>query len=77
MQARKCAVTTRQKGIKEMERTAVFTITEHQEGYDIKCKAYENYNQYNVPKNCLFSAMCVLADIFNNNKKIGICFDVE
>lgn len=60
-----------------MEKTAVFTITVSNGLYNIKCKEYNLYNQIGVSRDCLFTAMSQLADVFNNVLKIGILFEVE
>lgn len=60
-----------------MEQTATFTITADNGQYNIKSKAYNLYNQYNISRDCLFATMYRLADIFNNVLKIGIVFEVE
>ena len=64
------------KGYKDMERTAIFTITVSNGLYNIKCKAFNQYNQIGVSRDCLFTAMSQLSDVFNNVLKIGICFDI-
>ena len=55
----------------------VFMISETENGYDIKTKGLSFYNRYNVPKDKLFDTMTELADIFNNDVKVGISFCVE
>lgn len=60
-----------------MEKTAVFTIMVSNGLYDITCKKFNLYNQIGVSRDCLFTAMRQLADVFNNVLKIGILFEVE
>lgn len=60
-----------------MERTATFTITVDHNLYNIKCKAFSQYNQIGISRDCLFTAMHQLADVFNNVLNIGIYFVVE
>ena len=60
-----------------MEKTAIFTITPTMKGtYNIKSKAFNRYNQIDISRDCLFSAMNQLADVFNNVLKIGILFEI-
>lgn len=66
-----------------MEQTAVFTITEIDNGFSIggalnvTSKRFNTYNKYNVRKADLFDVMCELADVFNNVIGMGIQFVVE
>ena len=60
-----------------MEKTAVFTITKSDKGLNIKSKAYNTYNRYNVPEKQLFEKMAELADIFNNVIGVAIVFEVD
>lgn len=64
-----------------MERTATFTITRHEKTtgwyYTLKCKAYNQYNKYDVHEKLLYEAMEELADTFNNVLGVGILFGVE
>lgn len=64
-----------------MEQTAIFTITsfdlkENVKGYNIKCKAFNRYNRYYLLANQLFTEMEKIADIFNNELKIAVLFEV-
>ncbi len=59
-----------------MERTATFTITVNNGLYDIKCKAFNLYNQCGVSRDCLFTAMNQLTDVFNNVLNIGVLFEI-
>ena len=59
-----------------MERTAVFTITVSNGLYNIKSKAYNRYNQIGISRDCLFTAMSQLTDVFNNVLNIGILFEI-
>jgi hypothetical protein len=60
-----------------MERTATFTISNGTKGYDIKCKAFNAYNRYNLAKDEIFTAMEQISDVFNNVLEIAVVFDVE
>lgn len=63
-----------------MEKTAVFTITRQETMYgwfyDIKCKAFNQYNRCGINQHRFFEAMEELTDIFNNVLGIGILFEV-
>lgn len=59
------------------EKTAIFTISHGIKGYNIKCKAFNTYNRYNIQKSEIITTMEQLADIFNNVLEIGIMFVVE
>ena len=63
-----------------MEKTATFTITREEKTngnyYTLKCKAYNQYNQYDVHAKFFYEAMEELTDIFNNVLKIGIVFEI-
>ena len=60
-----------------MERTATFTLSKGTKGYDIKCKAFNTYNRYNLAKDEIFTAMEQISDVFNNVLEIAVVFDVE
>lgn len=59
-----------------MEKTAIFTITVSNGLYNIKCKAFNQYNQIGISRDCLFTAMNQLADVFNNVLNIAILFEI-
>ena len=59
-----------------MEKTAVFTITVSNGLYNIKCKHFNQYNQIGISRDCLYTAMRQLTDLFNNVLKIGILFEI-
>lgn len=59
-----------------MEKTAIFTITVNNGLYNIKCKAFNQYNQIGISRDCLFTAMSQLSDVFNNVLKIAILFEI-
>ena len=44
--------------------------------YNIKSKAFNRYNQIDISRDCLFTAMNQLTDVFNNVLKIGILFEI-
>ena len=57
--------------------TVVFTVMKNGDGtYRIFCKnGFNTFNRYDVRD--LFKAMTELANIFNNDIKMGILFEVE
>jgi hypothetical protein len=59
-----------------MENSAIFEITANKGTYQIKTtnRKYNLYNQYDVSRDCLFTAMNQLADVFNNVIGVGIYF---
>ena len=59
-----------------MEKAAVFTIMKSDKGLNIKSKAYNTYNKYNVPEKQLFKAMAELTDTFNNVIGVAVVFEV-
>lgn len=59
-----------------MEKAAVFTIMKSDKGLNIKSKAYNTYNKYNVPEKQLFEAMAELTDTFNNVIGVAVVFEV-
>ena len=61
----------------DKETTAIFTIFDTGSAFDVKCKRFNTYNKYGVPKSDLWKALSELTDIFNNVIKIAILFDYE
>ena len=63
-----------------MERIATFTITREKDingwYYTMKCKAYNQYNKYDVPEKRFYDALEELTDIFNNVIGIGVVFEI-
>lgn len=63
-----------------MTRNATFTITREEKPtgyyYSLKCKAYNQYNQYEVHEKNLYETMAELADIFNNVIGVNIVFEI-
>jgi len=61
-----------------MERgTAVFTITETKQGYEIKSKRHCLYNRCNITNKRLFPVMTEITNFFNNELKLAVVFDVD
>ena len=68
------------KGSKQMKRNATFIITREEKAtgyyYTLKCKAYNQYNKFDVHEKNLYEAMAELADIFNNVIGVSIVFEI-
>ena len=55
---------------------AVFTITVSNGLYNIKSKLYKMYNQTSISRDCVYTAMRQLTDLFKNVLKIDIVFEI-
>lgn len=59
-----------------MDGMAIFTITKDGKLYNIKSKAFSNYNRIGITKVELYNEMEALTDIFNNVLNIGVGFEI-
>ena len=60
-----------------MEKTACFTISKSKKGYDIKCKAFDYCNRYDIAASEIFVAMEQITETLNNSLNVAVIFDVE
>jgi hypothetical protein len=57
-------------------KTVIFRIFNHGTHFNIVNRKYNRYNQINVSKDCLYTAMYQLSDVFFNVLGISISFEI-
>lgn len=59
------------------KKIVTLTISEKTDGFDVKCKAFNCYTQFDIKKSDLFSIMRELSDFFDNVLNFHAVFEIE